>query len=734
MGLKLYNHQQELLNLNPKKHLLAWGTGTGKTLAAIRLVQKNTDNCLIICPKSIKDQWNDILKKEACDPLRWLVHTKEEFRKAVNLNAISGYDAIICDECFVAGTKVLTPKGYKNIEDIKTGELIINAISEGVVIGTNKREYYDDIYNIKLENGFTIKCTKNHLFFTEHGWLEAKEIEKKDKLLTYNYVNDMMSIDTNSFTLNRYVKMFKLRWKKSARFSREREKILLKSLSNEISLEKEKTIDDCVFNQIIHQQSFACYPNFNTNEKKQSNEKSKNKKKSKCNIKKNWSLSCYSWRKWSKNAIATKIIISRAWKWLVWRICGSNKENNEKFAECLQNRYSKSKKNDSSRGRWSVPLFTQKTRTRQKENKSINFIGVESISIQKQRSVNGYRESVKVYNLEVSGHPSYVVNDCLVHNCHHFSGMRNFKNKSGMLKALLLYIRKHNPVFIYILTATPYLSSPLNIFALADILGKKWNYSDFQNLFFVKVEMGRRWPVPIVRQKIRYAGVEIPTEQAISNLVNTLGNTVALEDCVDVPDQIFQTEYFDLTAEQKKAIKALDDIVHISYWTKCHQICGGSLKSDGYTKDAFYKSEKLNRILQLVQEHKKLIIICRYNNEIEYINIQIRKKTSKKTYIINGQTENKHDIIQSADGQREAIVLANAACSEGYELPSFPIMVFYSYDFSLKNYIQIKGRIQRINNIKKNVYISLIVKGTIDEDVYKCIMKKRDFQLAIYKK
>ena len=62
------------------------------------------------------------------------------------------------------------------------------------------------------------------------------------------------------------------------------------------------------------------------------------------------------------------------------------------------------------------------------------------------------------------------------------------------------------------------------------------------------------------------------------------------------------------------------------------------------------------------------------------------------------------------------------------------VMVFYSYDFSLKNYIQIKGRIQRINNIKKNVYFSLVVKGTIDEDVFKCIQRKEDFDIEIYER
>jgi SNF2 family DNA or RNA helicase len=61
-------------------------------------------------------------------------------------------------------------------------------------------------------------------------------------------------------------------------------------------------------------------------------------------------------------------------------------------------------------------------------------------------------------------------------------------------------------------------------------------------------------------------------------------------------------------------------------------------------------------------------------------------------------------------------------------------MVFYSLDFSLKNYIQMCGRIHRIGQTKKCVYVNFIVSGTIDGDVYKSIKNKEDFQIQIYKK
>lgn len=310
----------------------------------------------------------------------------------------------------------------------------------------------------------------------------------------------------------------------------------------------------------------------------------------------------------------------------------------------------------------------------------------------------------------------------IIDESHYFSGI-----KSSMYKTMIKWLAKNRPSQIYLATATPYLSTVWNIFALGNILGRDWKWHKWNKYFFYQIQMGNR---KIPKQKEHINGV--PIKDVVAETINTkLGNTVKLEDCVDVPDQTFLVEEFELTKDQERGIDELDDVAHIVYWTKCHQINGGTLKSDGYNEDQYFKCEKLNRVIDLCKEHKKIIIVSRYNNEIKYIQ-DVLKRNKKKVFIINGETKNKDTVCLQAELEEECVVLVNAACSEGYELPSFPIMVFYSYDFSLKNYIQMIGRIQRINNIKKNVYISLINKGTIDEDVYNSIQSKKDFDISIY--
>jgi predicted helicase len=73
-----------------------------------------------------------------------------------------------------------------------------------------------------------------------------------------------------------------------------------------------------------------------------------------------------------------------------------------------------------------------------------------------------------------------------------------------------------------------------------------------------------------------------------------------------------------------------------------------------------------------------------------------------------------------------------AQISAGWELPECPVMVFASRTYSWVDYEQAIGRIQRVNNIKKNLYINLVVKGGVDEAIDKSLLNKKDFSERVY--
>ncbi len=295
--------------------------------------------------------------------------------------------------------------------------------------------------------------------------------------------------------------------------------------------------------------------------------------------------------------------------------------------------------------------------------------------------------------------------------------------KSQMSKALQTYIKKHQPKYVWGLTATPYCSSAMNIYSLASHLGHNWKYWTFFNRFFHNVQMGRRM-VPVQRTGI---------EQDLASLVKKIGDTCSLEECVDVPEQTFETVYLELTPEQKKAIKAIDDTEAITRWTRQHTIENGIRIGDEYVQSTVYENLKTDYIISLAAENPKIAVICRYTNQLYMLKLRLESE-GKKVFLISGEVKNRDEVVQQVEATDNCVVLIQAATAVGFEIPSVPIMVFASLSFSHVDHLQAQGRILRINKLKKNVYIYLVIKDGIDEDVYNCIMKKQDFQIAIYNK
>ena len=95
--------------------------------------------------------------------------------------------ARIVGECFVKGTKVSTPTGLVNIEDLRVGDEVYT--SKG--IKTVKELYVmppQPLREIRLKNGLSVKCTPGQMFkvLTSKGkveWKEARKLQKGDVLL-----------------------------------------------------------------------------------------------------------------------------------------------------------------------------------------------------------------------------------------------------------------------------------------------------------------------------------------------------------------------------------------------------------------------------------------------------------------------------------------------------------------------------------------------------------------------
>lgn len=322
------------------------------------------------------------------------------------------------------------------------------------------------------------------------------------------------------------------------------------------------------------------------------------------------------------------------------------------------------------------------------------------------------------FRRDAAGLPRYAVVG--VDEAHHFFG-----RTSAMSKALVSFVRHTGPDYLTLMTATPYRSSPWDIYRMAEILGYRLNYMDFVKTFFYEVNMGGR-AILMPRNNI---------SDKLSEVVARFASIVRMDQVVDVPEQVFETEYFALSPDQKRELKALVEPMAATRFVREHQITGGTLKGNEYEPDRTFACDKADRVVELALENDRMVVVCRYNLELEHLRGLIKAAGRDDVEVIYGETkpEDRHRIVENTKTANRYVILVNAAVGEGWRAATCSLMVFYSYSFELLHYVQMKGRIQEAANIKSNTYLSLVTKGEIDEHVYHTIVVKRmDFQNHIY--
>jgi superfamily II DNA or RNA helicase len=229
------------------------------------------------------------------------------------------------------------------------------------------------------------------------------------------------------------------------------------------------------------------------------------------------------------------------------------------------------------------------------------------------------------------------------------------------------------------------------------------------------------------------------TKQRLAELVQKFGYTGGLTDFFDVPEQTHKVVEIEPSKEQIKAMNELmfeeaDPLVRaarlrtvengVLYGKKIEAVGGKTDKMTNQTK--LFKSHKIDYILERALEFPKLLIFANYTAQIEEIARALREE-GYTVSTLTGQTKDRSFIRTVNDSPEPHIIIAQSSISSGYELPSFPCVIYASKSWRYVDYEQSLGRVLRSNHLKKNLYIHLVVKGK-DLECHKAVMSGVDFQ------
>lgn len=210
---ELRPYQREAVNAMLKRGnaLVAYDMGLGKTPTTIYAIERLIDTgraecCLVVVPASLKYQWRDQLKVFAPDASVGVVDGPKKARQEVYHRAqrwmyeyvILGYEqllsdgdaiadipyeAMVIDECFPGWVLVDTPGGKRRIDSLRPGDVVRNCIGTGTVRKVMQRRT-DVIAEVALEHRAALALTPNHPVLTQRGWVAAGALEYGDEVVT----------------------------------------------------------------------------------------------------------------------------------------------------------------------------------------------------------------------------------------------------------------------------------------------------------------------------------------------------------------------------------------------------------------------------------------------------------------------------------------------------------------------------------------------------------------------
>lgn len=131
---------------------------------------------------------------------------------------------------------------------------------------------------------------------------------------------------------------------------------------------------------------------------------------------------------------------------------------------------------------------------------------------------------------------------------------------------------------------------------------------------------------------------------------------------------------------------------------------------------------RINKLLEITQEHSKLIIFYNFDYELE----TLRAAAEDNGIVYSEWNGKKHEPIPETDAWW--YLVQYRAGAEGWNCIVTDTIVFYSQTYSYKDFRQSAGRIDRMNTpFTELYYYTFVSSSKIDVGISRCLKNKKDF-------
>lgn len=190
-----------------------------------------------------------------------------------------------------------------------------------------------------------------------------------------------------------------------------------------------------------------------------------------------------------------------------------------------------------------------------------------------------------------------------------------------------------------------------------------------------------------------------------------------------VLEMSLKKETYDLIKKLKKdyIIEGETEVIladtPVKLMTKVHQLCSGTIKFESGNSMVIDTSKV--EFIKKYFKNKKIGIFYKFKEELNAL---------KKIY-----KDNLCTTLDEFNNTNKNIALQIVSGREGISLRKADALVYYNIDFSATSYWQSRDRMTTKDRLKNEVYW-VFSKDGIEKDIYKAVVKKKDYTLSHFRR
>ena len=271
------------------------------------------------------------------------------------------------------------------------------------------------------------------------------------------------------------------------------------------------------------------------------------------------------------------------------------------------------------------------------------------------------------------------------------------KGRSQLSESLYKLVQAYPDMPIMLATATPVRSSPWNLHSLLCFSGSYYDWKEWREAFFnLESRPYIKWkawfPKPDWRTKMR-------------PILESHADIVLLKDCVDVLPPVTET----IVKTPYREFPGSEELHPTARFVEEHQ---------------WEQRGKIKYILEVAKGFRKVIVVAYYVEQLKALGKELEK--DRKTYVVYGGTKGQEEILKEANEVDECFLVVQASLGIGWDANTFSCVIFTSMSYKMRDFVQMKYRIRRINDLHP-VHYFYLQGGRCDRQVYKTIQAGKDF-------